>query len=216
MSNKQPKTPEIAVLVSGRGSNLAAIFAAIERGELHARVALVISSRSDAHALEIARQHGAETRVIAPKSFASRAEAGAAIIAALQGAEVEAVALAGYKPILDASVITAFPNRILNVHPSLLPAFAGGMAPKPQADALAAGVKVSGCTVHIVTADVDAGPVVAQAAVPVLDDDTVETLSARILAEEHRLLPMALEWLLSGHLRIVEGRTWIAPQTAQG
>ncbi|HEU4782461.1 MAG TPA: phosphoribosylglycinamide formyltransferase [Ktedonobacterales bacterium] len=211
MSEETPAVPALAVLVSGRGSNLAAIFHAIERGELHARVALVISSRADAPALDIARQHGAETRVIAPKSFASRAEAGTAIIAALQEAHVQAVALAGYKPILDASVIEAYPGRILNVHPSLLPAFAGGMAPRPQAEALAAGVKVSGCTVHIVTADVDAGPIVAQAAVPVLDDDTVESLSARILAEEHRLLPLALEWLLSGRLRIEQGHTWLAP-----
>ncbi len=211
---KIPKPPEIAVLVSGRGSNLDAIFRAIERGELHAHVSLVISSRSVAPALEIARQRGAETRVIAPKLFASRAEAGAVIVAALQDAEVEAVALAGYKPILDASVVAAFPNRILNVHPSLLPAFAGGMAPKPQADALAAGVKISGCTVHIVTADVDAGPIVAQAAVPVLDDDTVESLLARILAGEHRLLPLALEWLLSGRLRIENGHTWLAAASA--
>lgn len=216
MSDEQPKRPRIAVLVSGRGSNLDAIFRAIEDGELHARVALVISSRSDAPALEIARQHGSATHIIAPKSFASRAEAGAAIVAALQDAEVEAVALAGYKPILDASVVAAFPNRILNIHPSLLPAFAGGMAPRPQADALAAGVKVSGCTVHIVTADVDAGPIVAQAAVPVLDDDTVESLSARILAEEHHLLPLALEWLLSGRLRVSEGRAWLASLPARG
>ena len=210
MSDETPAVPALAVLVSGRGSNLVAIFRAIERGELHARVALIISSRADAPALDIARQHGAETRVVLPKSFASRAEAGAVIIAALQEAYVRAVALAGYKPILDASVVEAYPNRILNVHPSLLPAFAGGMAPRPQADALTAGVKVSGCTVHIVTADVDAGPIVAQAAVPVLDDDTVESLSARILAEEHRLLPLALEWLLSGRLRIEQGRTWLA------
>jgi phosphoribosylglycinamide formyltransferase 1 len=210
MSDETAAVPALAVLVSGRGSNLAAIFRAIERDDLHARVALVISSRADAPALDIAREYGAETRVIAPKSFASRVEAGAAIIAALQEARVQAVALAGYKPILDASVVEAYPNRILNVHPSLLPAFAGGMAPRPQADALAAGVKVSGCTVHIVTADVDAGPIVAQAAVPVLDKDTVESLSARILAEEHRLLPLALEWLLSGRLRIDQGRTWLA------
>jgi phosphoribosylglycinamide formyltransferase-1 len=207
MSEETSALPALAVLVSGRGSNLAAILTAIARDELHAHVALVISSRADAPALDVAREHGVETRVIAPKSFASRAEAGAAIIAALQEAQVRAVALAGYKPILDASVVEAYPDRILNVHPSLLPAFAGGMAPKPQADALAAGVKVSGCTVHIVTADVDAGPIVAQATVPVLDDDTVESLSARILAEEHRLLPLALEWLLSGRLRIENNRT---------
>ncbi|HEU5348825.1 MAG TPA: phosphoribosylglycinamide formyltransferase [Ktedonobacterales bacterium] len=214
MSSEQPKVPEIAVMVSGRGSNLDAIFRAIERGDLHARITLVISSRADAPALDIARQYGTAARVISPKSFASRAEAGVAIVAALQDAQVNAVALAGYKPILDASVIAAYPNRILNVHPSLLPAFAGGMAPKPQTDALAAGVKVSGCTVHIVTTDVDAGPIVAQAAVPVLDDDTVESLSARILVEEHRILPMALEWLLSGRLRIGDGRTWLAPAAA--
>ena len=211
MSSEHPMIPALAVLVSGRGSNLDAIFRAIERGELHARVALVISSRQDAPALEIARQHGVAAVVITPKSFMSRAEAGAAVVSALQTAQVEAVALAGYKPILDASVIAAYPDHILNVHPSLLPAFAGGMAPRPQADALAAGVKVSGCTVHIVTADVDAGPIVAQAAVPVLDDDTVESLSARILTEEHRLLPLALEWLLSGRLRVVDGRAWLAP-----
>ncbi len=215
MSEEQGVIPALAVLVSGRGSNLAAIFHAIECDELHARVALVISSRADAPALDIARQHGAETRTISPKSFASRVEAGAVIIAALQEARVRAVALAGYKPILDASVVDAYPNRILNVHPSLLPAFAGGMAPKPQADALAAGVKVSGCTVHIVTADVDAGPIVAQAAVPVLDDDTVESLSARILVEEHRLLPLALEWLLSGRLHIEQGHTWLATTSEQ-
>ncbi|HEY7342242.1 MAG TPA: phosphoribosylglycinamide formyltransferase [Ktedonobacterales bacterium] len=210
MSEETSALPALAVLVSGRGSNLAAIFHATERGELHARVALVISSRDDAPALDIAREYGAETRVIAPKSFASRAEAGAAIIATLREARVRAVALAGYKPILDASVVEAYPGRILNVHPSLLPAFAGGMAPRPQADALARGVKVSGCTVHIVTAEIDAGPIVAQAAVPVMDDDTVESLSARILAEEHRLLPLALEWLLSGRLRVEQGRAWLA------
>jgi len=210
-NDEQADVPQLAVMVSGRGSNLLAILRAIESGDLHARVALVISSRADAPALDIAREHSAETRVITPKSFASRAEAGAAIVAVLKDAQVRAVALAGYKPILDASVVEAFPDGILNVHPSLLPAFAGGMAPRPQADALAAGVKVSGCTVHIVTADVDAGPIVAQAAVPVLEDDTVESLSARILEQEHRLLPLALEWLLTGRLRIVEGRARLAP-----
>lgn len=213
MNEEQSDSPAIAVLVSGRGSNLDAIFRAIEQGNLHARVALVISSRADAPALDIARQHGADTAVVAPKSYGSRAEAGAAIIAALNAAQVDAIALAGFKPILDASVVEAYPGRILNVHPSLLPAFAGGMAPRPQADALAAGVKLSGCTVHVVTADVDAGPIVAQAAVPVLEDDTVETLSARILVEEHRLLPLALEWLLSGRLRIEDGRARLAPDT---
>lgn len=194
--------PGIGVLVSGRGSNLQAILHAIDRGELDARVALVISSRPDAPALQIATAHGVATRVVVPKEYASRAEAGAVIVSALREAGARVVALAGYKPILDASVVQAFPNAILNVHPSLLPAFAGGMAPRPQSDALAAGVKVTGCTVHFVTEEVDAGPIIAQAAVPVLDDDTVESLSARILTEEHRLLPLALGLALSGRLRI--------------
>jgi phosphoribosylglycinamide formyltransferase-1 len=197
------------VLVSGRGSNLQAILRAIESGELRARVALVISSRRDAPALEIAAAQGVATRVIVPKEYPSRAEAGAAIVAALRASGVRVVALAGYKPILDVSVTQAYPRAILNVHPSLLPAFAGGMAPRPQAEALAAGVKLTGCTVHFVTADVDAGPIIAQAAVPVLNDDTVESLSARILAEEHRLLPYALGLTLAGRLSVENGHVII-------
>jgi phosphoribosylglycinamide formyltransferase-1 len=197
--------PRIGVLVSGRGSNLAAILRAIDAGELEARVGIVISSRADAPALEIAAARDIPTRVIAPKEYASRAEAGAAIVAALRGAGVALVVLAGYKPILDGVVIRAYPSRILNIHPSLLPAFAGGMAPRPQAEALAAGVKLSGCTVHFVTEEVDAGPILAQAAVPVRDDDTVETLAERILAEEHRLLPRAVALVLAGRTH-VEGR----------
>jgi phosphoribosylglycinamide formyltransferase-1 len=193
------------VLVSGRGSNLQAILRAIANGELHARVALVISSRRDAPALTIATEAGIPTRIIVPREYLSRVEAAAEVIAALHEAGARIVALAGYKPILDASVIHAFPNAIINVHPSLLPAFAGGMAPRPQKEALEAGVKVTGCTVHFVTEDVDAGPIIAQAAVPVLDDDTVESLSARILEQEHRLLPYALGLALSGRLT-VDGR----------
>ncbi len=199
------RVPAIAVLVSGRGSNLDAIFDTIERGHLRARVALVVSSRADAPALERARLRGIACRIIVPKAYPSRAEAGAALMHALHEADVDLVVLAGYKPILDACVVQAYPQRIVNIHPSLLPAFAGGMAPRPQADALAAGVKITGCTVHFVTEEVDAGPIIAQAAVPVLDDDSVETLSERILAEEHRLLPAAVGWLLSGQVH-VEGR----------
>ncbi len=204
MTTQHPSAelPGIGVLVSGRGSNLQAILRAIDSGELRARVTLVISSRQDAPALEIAARAGVATRVIVPKDYPSRAEAGAAIVAALRAADVRLVALAGYKPILDASVVRAYPSAILNVHPSLLPAFAGGMAPRPQTEALEAGVKMTGCTVHFVTEEVDAGPIIAQAAVPVLDGDTVETLSARILAEEHRLLPQALDLALSGRLTV--------------
>jgi phosphoribosylglycinamide formyltransferase 1 len=203
--------PAIGVLVSGRGSNLQAIFDAIERGELRARVAIVISSRHDAPALEIAAAHGAECRVIIPRDYPSRAEAGAAIVDALRAASVRLVVLAGYKPILDACVVRAFRNAIINIHPSLLPAFAGGMAPRPQTEALEAGVKITGCTVHFVTEEVDAGPIIAQAAVPVRDDDDVETLSARILVEEHRLLPQAIGRALSGRLQVEGKRVIIAP-----
>jgi phosphoribosylglycinamide formyltransferase-1 len=192
----------IGVLVSGRGSNLQAILEAIARGELQAQVGLVISSRATAPALAIAADHGIPARTLRLRDFANRAELGAAIVATLRDAGVELIVLAGYNLIFDPCVVRAFPNRILNIHPSLLPAFAGGMAPKPQAEALAAGVKISGCTVHYVTDDVDAGPILAQAAVPVLDDDTVETLSARILAEEHRLLPLAIALALSGRVHI--------------
>ncbi|SRR5579875_1433328 len=201
--------PIIGVLVSGRGSNLEAILRAIEAGMLAARVGLVISSRSDAPALAIAARYGVQTCLISPKAYASRAEGGQAILAALREARVEYVALAGYKPILDGAVVRAYPNRILNVHPSLLPAFAGGMAPRPQTEALAAGVKISGCTVHFVTEEVDAGPIILQAAVPVYDDDTVESLSARILEQEHRLLPEALKLVTAGRVIVEDGRTRI-------
>lgn len=195
----------VGVLVSGRGSNLDAIFRAIDFGELRARVGIVIASRHDALAIDRAIARNVPTRVIVPGDYASRAEAGQAIIAALREAEVDLVVLAGYKPILDTAVIQAYPQRILNIHPSLLPAFAGGMAPRPQMEALEAGVKITGCTVHFVTEDVDAGPIIAQAAVPVHDSDTVESLSERILAQEHKLLPQAIALALSGRLT-VEGR----------
>ena len=201
--------PVIGVLVAGRGSNLRAILDAIAHGDLHARVGIVISSRANAPALEIAAAHGIPTRVIAPRDYASRAEEGAAIVAALRDANVSLVVLAGYNRIFDPCVVRAFPLRIVNIHPSLLPAFAGGMAPRPQADALAAGVKLTGCTVHFVTEEVDAGPIIAQAAVPVLDDDTVESLSARILAEEHRLLSTAIGQILSGRVRVEDKRVYV-------
>ena len=124
-----------------------------------------------------------------PKEYPSRSAAGRCSLAALRDAKVELVVLAGYKPILDSCVVDAYPLRIINIHPSLLPAFAGGMAPRPQADALAAGVKITGCTAHFVTEAVDEGPIIAQAPVPVYDDDTVEQLSARILEMEHQILP---------------------------
>ncbi|HKD76849.1 MAG TPA: phosphoribosylglycinamide formyltransferase, partial [Ktedonobacterales bacterium] len=195
---------------------LAALIAAVERGELRARIALVISSKPDVWALEIAVESGITTQVIAPKQFASRAEEGHAIVAALQAAEVDLVITAGYARIFDPCVIEAYRLRIINIHPSLLPAFPG-MAPGPQAEALAYGVKIAGCTTHFITVDTDAGPIIDQTTVPVLDGDTVETLSARILEQEHRLLPASVAAVLAGEIRVMGRRTVrMAPSTTQG
>ena len=144
----------------------------------------MVSNNPEAAALEVARKHGVEA-LVQPKL--PRSERDDLLVGELRARDVGLIALAGYNQILSACVLEAFPERVVNVHPSLLPAFGGGMAPEPQRQALEYGVKVSGCTVHLVTADVDAGPILAQACVPVLSDDTVDSLSARILVEEHRL-----------------------------
>jgi phosphoribosylglycinamide formyltransferase 1 len=190
----------LAVLVSGRGSNLEAILQA------GLPVTLVASNNAEAGALRIAQRQGVETMVQPkPRDVGGRAQRDALLLRELQRRDVGLLALAGYNQILSACLLEAFPARIVNVHPSLLPAFAGGMAPEPQRQALEYGVKVSGCTVHLVTADVDAGPILAQACVPVLPDDTVESLSDRILAEEHRLLPAVLRQVMAGSLAL-DGR----------
>ena len=171
----------LAVLISGRGSNLAAIIDAIGDGRLQARVDVVISNRADAPGLEHARAAGIDTVILPHTDYASRDEYDAALVAELTRRGVALVCLAGFMRRLGQSFCDAFPQRILNIHPSLLPAFPGV---NPQRQALEHGVKVSGVTVHFVTASLDDGPIVAQAAVPVLEDDTVESLSARILLEE--------------------------------
>ncbi len=199
--------PRIGVLVSGRGTNLAALIDAIRVGSLFARIALVISSKADVPALRIAGEAGIATQVIAPRAFASRAEEGAAIVTALRAVGAEVVVTAGYARIFDACVVEAFRWRIINIHPSLLPAFAGSMAPGPQAAALASGVKFTGCTTHFVTEATDAGPIIDQAVVPVHDDDTVETLADRILAAEHRLLPASVGAVLADQVIIDGPRT---------
>ncbi len=206
-----PALPRIAVLVSGRGSNLQALIDAIERGELRAEIALALCNHAGAPALERAAARGIPARLMVRRDYPSREAQQAAMLAALLGARVRLVVLAGFDRILDASIVRAFPGRIVNIHPSLLPAFAGGMAPRPQADALAAGVKVSGCTAHLVTEEIDAGPIIAQAVAPVLEDDTVESLSARILEEEHRLLPRVVGLLLAGKVQVEGRRARILP-----
>jgi len=195
----------IGILISGRGSNLQAIIDATAAGRLDARIAIVISNRADAGGLECASRAGIDTLVLSHKAYPSRDDYDRALVDELRARRVDLVCLAGFMRLLSATFVEAFPHRILNVHPSLLPAFPGIDA---QRQALEHGVKISGATVHLVTPELDAGPVVLQAAVPVCDDDTPDTLAARILVEEHRLYPEAIAIVLAGGWR-VEGRRFL-------
>ena len=187
--------PVIGVLISGRGSNLQALIDAIAEGRLAARIGVVISNRADAAGLDRARAAGIESLVVDHRGFASRDDFDRALVRELQTRGVILVCLAGFMRLVGAPLLDAFPDRILNVHPSLLPAFPGVDA---QRQALDHGVKIAGASVHLVTRELDGGPIVLQAAVPVRDDDTAETLAARILIEEHRIYPEAVQILLDG------------------
>jgi phosphoribosylglycinamide formyltransferase-1 len=198
----EERSRRIGVLISGRGSNLQAIVDAIAAGALDARIAVVISNRAQAAGLARARAAGIETLVLSPSGYANRDDYDRALADALAQRRVTLVCLAGYMRLVGAPLLEAFPNHILNIHPSLLPAFPGLDA---QRQALEHGVRVSGATVHLVTGELDGGPIVLQAAVPVAHDDTVETLSARILIEEHRLYPEAIKVILDGDWSI-QGR----------
>ena len=195
----------IAVLISGRGSNLQSIIEAIAAGELDATIAVVVSNRSDAAGLLRAREAGIEALCLNPGDYPDRTAYDRAIVEILRTRDVGLVCLAGFMRLVGAPLLQAFPDAILNIHPSLLPAFPGVDA---QRQALTHGVKVSGATVHLVTGELDSGPIVAQAAVPVLDDDTRDTLAARILIEEHRLYPDAIRTILDGGWRI-DGRCFL-------
>jgi phosphoribosylglycinamide formyltransferase-1 len=197
----------IAVLISGRGSNLLALVEAIERGEVPAEIALVVSNRAEAAGLAHARSRDIPTVIADRKEHPKRVERQQRILQALQAADVDLVVCAGFDEILRPEIVAALRGRMLNVHPSLLPAF--GQTLHAQAEALAAGVKVTGCTVHFVTDDLDAGPIIVQRPVPVLADDTVESLSARIVAQEHKALPEAVRLFAEGRLTIEEGRVRI-------
>jgi len=196
--------PKLGVLLSGRGSNFLAIADSIAQGRLDAEIAAVISNRPNAPGLEAARARGLNA-VSLPSQGMDREAYDRQVIAELQRHQVDLVILAGYMRMLSAAFVRAFPQAILNIHPSLLPAFPGLDA---QAQAWSHGVKVSGATVHIVTAELDAGPIVRQAVVPVLDDDTPETLAARILVEEHRIYPEAIGRVLAGGWRVA-GRRFV-------
>jgi phosphoribosylglycinamide formyltransferase-1 len=191
-----------AVLVSGSGTNLQALLDARAAGMLAADIVLVVSNKPGVAALDRAASQGVPTEVISHRDFAAREDFDAALVAALRARAVELVVLAGFMRVLTPVFLDAFPGRVINVHPALLPSFPGIDA---QAQALAYGVRVTGATVHFVDAGIDTGPIIAQAPVPVLDDDTVDTLRARILREEHRLLVSAVHAVALGRVR-VEGR----------
>jgi len=190
---------KLGVLVSGRGSNLQAIVDASEAGRIDAVVRVVISDNATAYALERARRHGIETAFVDPKLYPSREEFDKAIIQILKRYDVDLVCLAGFMRLLTPLFVDEYRNRIMNIHPALLPSFPGLHA---QRKALEHGVKFSGCTVHFVDEGTDTGPIIIQAAVPVFDDDTEETLSERILRYEHQIYPRAIQLFAEGRLEI--------------
>jgi phosphoribosylglycinamide formyltransferase-1 len=217
MSTKRTDALRIAVLASGRGSNLQAVIEAIEAGTLRANIVAVISNKKDAPALERARRHGLSSLFIDPKPYAGRPDSREAydreLLAILRQHDVELVLLAGYMKIVTTVLVDAFANRMMNIHPSLLPSFPGLDVQKKAIDW---GCKLAGCTVHFVTEGVDEGPIILQAAVPVLDDDTPETLAARILKREHQIYPRAVQLFVEGRLRVEGRRVFIEDGKPEG
>jgi phosphoribosylglycinamide formyltransferase-1 len=191
---------DLGVLVSGGGTNLQAILDAVAAGQLDATVRVVVSNKADAMALERARLARVPTRVVSHRDFADREAFDRALIEVLREAGVTTVALAGFMRVLTPTLLSAFPMRVVNIHPALLPSFPGVHSPK---QALEYGVKIAGCSVHFVDSGTDTGPVIAQAAVPVRDDDTEATLAARILRREHELFVQVLRWLSEGRIEVV-------------
>jgi phosphoribosylglycinamide formyltransferase-1 len=194
--------PRLGILISGTGSNMKSIVASCEAGDVPAEVAIVISNRADAPGIEWASEHGLETSVLSHKDYPDRESHDLAIVERLREVEVEWVCLAGYMRLLSAVFVDAFPNRILNIHPALLPSFPGLHG---QQQAWEHGVKVSGCTVHLVDLELDHGPIVVQRTVPVIEGDDEDRLSARILEQEHLAYPQALSALLVESW-VIEGR----------
>jgi phosphoribosylglycinamide formyltransferase 1 len=190
-------SPAVVILISGRGSNMQAIL----RASLPCRIAAIVSNRADAEGLALAREHGIPTAVVPHGAYADRAAFDAALAAAIDAHAPDLVVLAGFMRILTPQFVAHYRGRLVNIHPSLLPAY-GGLHTHRRA--LADGVKIHGCTVHFVTSDLDHGPIIIQAAVPVLMDDTPDTLSARVLHEEHRIYPQAIRWLCEGRARLTD------------
>jgi phosphoribosylglycinamide formyltransferase-1 len=197
------KPVSIGVLISGGGTNLQAIIDAIEAGKLDATIELVLSNKADALGLTRARKHGIPTEVLNHKDAANREAYDEAVVARLRGRGVELVVLAGFMRLLSPVFIKAFSNRIMNIHPALLPSFPGLNV---QQKAVEHGARFSGCTVHFVNEECDEGPIIIQAVVPVFPDDTGETLAARILEQEHRIYPRAIQLYAEGRLKVVGRR----------
>ncbi len=200
------KKGRIAVFLSGRGSNFTAILEAVEGGAIGAEIALVLSNKADAPGLLKARDRGLETLFLDPKPFASREDYDRAIIGEVQSRRIDLVCLAGYMRVLTPALCDAFKYRIVNIHPALLPSFPGLHV---QQKAIDWGVRFSGCTVHFVAAEVDMGPIILQAVVPVLQDDTEEALAARILVEEHKIYPEAVRLYFEGRIEVRGRRVFI-------
>jgi phosphoribosylglycinamide formyltransferase 1 len=201
MSIEHQSSPplRLGVLISGEGSNLQALIDAVRRGELRADIRLVISNKADAHGLERARQAGIDTQFVDHRRFPSREEFDRSLVAALNARQVELVACAGFMRLLSPVMIQAFPNRIMNIHPALCPAFPGVDAQRAACDY---GVRFSGCTVFFVAEGVDDGPIIVQAVVPVLRNDNEQSLAARIRAAEHRIYPYAIRLFQEGRLEV--------------
>jgi phosphoribosylglycinamide formyltransferase 1 len=194
---------KVAILISGRGSNMAALIEAAQAADYPAEIALVVSNVAEAPGLAIARKEGVPTAVVSHRDRPDRETFDRAVSVELERHGVELVALAGFMRIFSSWFPTRWAGRLINIHPSLLPCFKGLHV---QQQALDAGVRLSGCTVHFVIPDLDAGPIIAQAAVPVLADDTQDTLAARILRQEHRLYPLVVRWFAEGRVSLAEGR----------
>ncbi|MFC2157712.1 phosphoribosylglycinamide formyltransferase [Acidobacteriota bacterium] len=200
------KRGKIAVFISGRGSNFLALHEAIEAGKIDADIVVVFSNKKEAAGLGIAREKGLNTLHLDPKEYGSRKEYDQAIIREMKDLEIDLICLAGYMRILTQEFCEAFVNQVINIHPALLPSFPGLYV---QQKAIDWGVRFSGATVHFVVPDVDMGPIITQAVVPVLQDDTEETLSARILKEEHRIYPEAVQLYFQGRLEVRDRRVFV-------
>ena len=217
MSTNRTNALRVAVLASGRGSNLQAVIDAIEAGTVQSKIVAVISNKKEAPALERARRHGLSALFVDPKPYAGRPDSREAydreLLDVLRQHDVELVLLAGYMKIVTTVLVEAFVNRMMNIHPSLLPSFPGL---EVQKKAIEWGCKLAGCTVHFVTEGVDEGPIILQAAVPILDEDRPETLASRILEQEHRIYPRAVQLFAEGRLRVEGRRVFIEAGKPEG